>query len=422
MKSKLLILPILILFCTDFILAQSDLDIYGFYQVRLDNDRGRINVNGTIDENIANMLQIPASRRKVSSERKEDYITPYMQQLNLLFRKELNSSFTAFVNLEFLNNFSTERLWGDLNIDEAWLNYEHNPLLNVKAGLFIPKFGNLSEVKNRMPMLPYIVRPLIYETTLKYVISISDYLPERAFLQVYGNQYFDNLGLNYALYAGQSETSYLTSNHVAIPGEVLSGIPGTDTSKFKLFGGRLGMTYDDLRFGVSGTIDRDNQVLTTYQYNGLGLITGVSSIREDMKRYRLGFDLGFNYKNLFIDAELIKVMLDSKNTTEDIDKIFYYTTLEYDFSQEFYAYASYNYLEDKQNTLIKEGLNGFLIGGGYRATNALVIKLQFADFTSKKGNTLFIPVELVPGQPMLPVNADAKISIRNVSIAASILF
>ena len=93
-----------------------------------------------------------------------------LQQLNLFFQKDLGTNWTAFVNFEFLNNFSSSRQWGSANLEETWVKYRASMRFNLKLGLLVPIFNNLHEIKNRTPLLPYIIRPLAYETSFSEFI------------------------------------------------------------------------------------------------------------------------------------------------------------------------------------------------------------------------------------------------------------
>ncbi|MFQ5770818.1 MAG: hypothetical protein ACE5HX_09790, partial [bacterium] len=127
-----------------------------------------------------------------------------VQQLNLFFQKDLGQNWRAFVNFEFLNNFSSSRQWGAANLEEAWVRYRANEKFNLKLGLLIPIFNNLNEIKNRTPLLPYIVRPLVYETSFSEFIAVEEFTPARAFVQAYGFLPIDDVKLDYALFVGNS--------------------------------------------------------------------------------------------------------------------------------------------------------------------------------------------------------------------------
>jgi hypothetical protein len=128
-----------------------------------------------------------------------------MQQLNLFLSKDLARYWRAFVNFEILNSFSSQRQWGAFNLEEAWVRYKPSDKFNIKLGLLIPVFNNLNEIKNRTPLLPYIIRPLIYETSFSEFFSgIEEGVPARAFVQASGVIPSGKTKLDYAVYIGNS--------------------------------------------------------------------------------------------------------------------------------------------------------------------------------------------------------------------------
>ncbi|MFZ6034048.1 MAG: hypothetical protein ACOYVE_12165 [Melioribacter sp.] len=370
--------------------AQSDLQIFGFYQVQIQKVKGFSTVKGDVPT--------PAGVINMTfQDERNDYTSSNLQQLNVFFRKEITSKLTAWVNFEYINSFSTERKWGDLNLEEAWVNYDFNPYLNIKAGYLIPKFNYMNEVKNRMPLLPYIVRPLVYETSLKSVINSGDFLPERAFLQLSGKVLSGEMEFNYSAYIGQAEPEY------ALSGENYgAAVTSTDTTNFKLFGGRVGFQYDNLRLGVSATFDKDNQQAT---------------LKEDVNRTRIGADLGFTFNSVFMDAEYIKVMLDSKKSSADMDKLFYYGTLGYDINDKVFLYATYSYLEDKQVSFMANGMKGIMFGAGFKPVSSVVLKLQYASYQVEDGK---FPVLIDSALP--PIQADTQLDFKGYLMALSIMF
>ena len=98
-----------------------------------------------------------------------------LQQLNLLFRKEFNPSFSAFVNMEALNSYSSADGWGSLRFSEAWARYRANKELNVKVGLQVPIFNNLNDIRTRTPLLPYVF------PAVRIRICLQHYLTHRRF-------------------------------------------------------------------------------------------------------------------------------------------------------------------------------------------------------------------------------------------------
>jgi len=154
-----------------------------------------------------------------------------LQQLNLLFQKDLDPDWTAFINFEFLNNFSSGRRWGSAKIEEAWVKYRANRNFNLKLGMLIPIFNNLNEIKNRTPLLPYITRPLAYETSFGEIINIDVFIPVQGYTQIYGFVSAGEAKIDYAVYLGNTPN---INNQPSI------GQTGVDTTTSILIGGRVG--------------------------------------------------------------------------------------------------------------------------------------------------------------------------------------
>lgn len=378
------IIIILLLFGQN-ISAQSDLEIFGFFQATGTYLDGGYSA-------VADLTPFGYPATTVQ-EQKENYLSVNLQQLNLFARKELTDNFTAWVNFELTNSYNSENDWGSFSIDEAWINYQQSDYLNAKAGLLIPRFGYLNEIKNRMPLLPYVTRPLIYESSIS-VINQTDYLPERAFLQVNGYFPVSSVTLDYSAFVGPSETDYIQSEGALIG-------PAADTTLFKLFGGRVGLKYDDLRVGFSSTFDKDNQQ---------------ASLGEDVSRTRFAFDLGYSFFNFFIDGEYILVNLKPENTDADMDKLFYYASLGYNFSDDLFGYVTYSYIEDKANDILRAGMKGVVVGLGYKPTESVVIK---AGYSSYFANSTFKTVQ----EPFpVPFNTTVDIDTKTVQLAVSVIF
>ncbi len=206
--------------------SSSDINVFGYFQAGFQEN-------------------VPA-KQKINNDFSLD-------QLDLFFGKDFTPKLSAFVNLEFTNNFSTQNGWGSFNLQEAWVKYSPSTAFNLQAGLLVPEFNNLNEIKNKTPLLPYVFRPLVYEATISSILDFSAYLPERAFLQVKGYVNAGDIRLDYAAHVGNSATRYITTSQVG------TWAPGQDTSSFKSIGGRVGIRWSGLKAGVSYTYDRDKQ-------------------------------------------------------------------------------------------------------------------------------------------------------------------
>lgn len=264
------------------------------------------------------------------------------QQLNIFLRKDLARRWSAWVNLAFTNNYSSFRNWGTFGLEEAWVKFRKDRYLSLKMGLLIPKFNYLNEVKNRMPLLPYIVRPLVYETSFQQDVPLDDFVPQQAFVQVYGSARTNKIEFDYAAYVGNSPNINTDSD---------IGNTGLDTTRTLLVGGRVGIDYAGLKIGFSATHDK------TGTLNGLSpdsLTHAEASLHGETPRYRLGGDLSYGYKDISLWAEFILVTYDEGIPDMNVDQEFWYATLGYLIRERLFVYGTY-WLTDMNLARFEEG-------------------------------------------------------------------
>jgi hypothetical protein len=353
-KIKAILLSLLlVLMVTPTMRAQNnDLNIFGYYQLNYTNFDVKFNGEKSLEVN-----------------------SFLMQQMNLFFQKNFNTELSSFVNLEFTNSFSFQDTSGGFKIQEAWLKYSPSSLFNVKAGLLIPRFNNFNEIKNRTVLLPYIYRPVAYETYFFNQFGTGEFVPTSANLQIYGEIPVNDLYLNYAVFYGNSETKMLNTN------SSFWG-PGQDPTPYKLVGGRIGVEYNDLQFGASMTYDRKH----LDQYNN-GFSTSDLGLGY-VPRTRLGAYLNYSIAGFELEGELIKVTYDltqgQKATLaanpfnpQNFDKTYYHINLLYNITDDLSAYTGYDYLKGEDNWFISSGLKILNFGASYKATSAVLIKAQY---------------------------------------------
>lgn len=352
-KSTILSLFLLLTVSTTMFGQSDDLKIFGFFQNNYTN------------------FQVYSGDTKVWNV--NSFLT---QQMNIFFQKNYGPQFSSFVNLEFTNSFSSQDNIGGFKIEEAWFKYSPSSSFNVKAGVLVPRFNNFNEIKNRTVLLPYIYRPIAYETYFFNQFGTGEFVPTSANLQVYGDFPVGELRLNYAAFYGNSETSLLNTN------EDFWGA-GQDPTLYKMYGGRIGAEYENLQLGVSATYDRKN-------LDDVSLGRGSKQFNFGfIPRTRLGAYLNYSLAGFELETEYIKVFYELSQANEDtlaldpsnpdnFDKQYFHANLLYNILDNLSAYVGYDYLSGGENSFITGGLNIYNIGASYRLTNSIILKAQYA--------------------------------------------
>lgn len=384
------LLLVLVLFIsagyTTQIKAQQDDDLYifGFSQVILNNKVTSFKIQ-------------PSNAIPVSYETTFRNTSFALHQVNLFFQKPINSRVTFFLNMEATGSYSSKTPSGALEFPEGWLSYRFSNQLEVKAGLLLPKFNNLTEIKNRLPLFPYLIRPILYETLLSNLITPEDYKPENAYFQItWNNPIFKNKQINAAFYLGNAENSYLSKVEGgagrALNKESAAFYLGEDLSTTLLVGGRIGIENDlrTFKFGISGTIDKDNR--TEIEQSVFRLDPLITPVLGEIPRYRLGIDFSFVKHKFAFESEYMGVFHDhssfrAKPAFENLNlnKLFIYSNLTYNFTEKYYVFGFASYHKDysyellSNNTPDAAGLTILSSGGGYRPIDEIVIKVQYTN-------------------------------------------
>lgn len=309
-----------------------------------------------------------------------------LQQLNVFFQKKISHQWSAFVNFEMVNNFSSSKKWGSAKLEEAWVKYDFGSAATLRAGLQIPTFNNLNAIKNRTPLLPYVVRPIVYEASFEEVVTLEEFVPGRAFLQLYG---FMPIGkykkFDYAVYLGNSPNI----NNFSTRGQT-----GVDTTNTFLIGGRVGLRVGDLKMGVSGTVDKTNLFTVINNYFSIPIASF-----EKRDRFRFGADLSFQNDMLMFEAEYIDVSYDEYSSDGlnanvidrlegfELDLGFYYATLGFYVKEPLLIYGTYwrsrsiePYFVNVQRGFVdeREKLNVPGFGFSYQLSDRVRLKAQYA--------------------------------------------
>ncbi len=348
----------------------------------------------------------PSGKSSVSEERSSFAI----QQLDIFLHRQIDTDFSAFIDMEYQLNYSSEQHWGSMSVQEAWLQYSHSDEFSIKAGLLYPSFNHLNEIKNRLALLPYIFRPGVYERLLSRLYNSENYIPEHAFLQVHGAIPLSKTYLDYAVYTGNAEASYIT--RMEADGtltsdrnqnfEFLSGVDPTDL-KLKLFGGRVGVRSRDeqLKAGISLTHDYDNLRDSTGFPPYFSLPR--TALIGDAARTRLGADLSGSIGPVQFEGEYIGVFYDHEPADRlgiDIGLSFVYGMIGYWFNERLFVYTSG---EAGQGTFGSSWRHTtFSVGASVKLVPSITAKGQFivheqvfhTDFPSDKSSLKFFFIGL----------------------------
>jgi hypothetical protein len=326
---------------------------------------------GESDLRVYGYLQASFFQQMWDDNSVRDSNTFAVQQLNVLLQKDLTRRWSAFVDLLFTNSYSSFRNSGSFGIEQGWVRYRRSHYLNIKLGLMLPKFNYLNEIRHKMPVLPYIIRPIVYETSFQEDVDIQEYVPQQAYVQVYGYAPASDYKIDYAGYVGNSANINRDRDF---------GNTGVDTTNALLIGGRVGIRHTSFQIGVSATHDKVDFLA------GLEPDTLTPSLQlEGISRVRLGGDFRFEYRNLSFESEFISVTYDDGFPEFDVDKKFYYGTLGYLFADRLFAYASYWWLEEH---VAQRETGGFLTaeftakipngGVAYHLNERITFKAAFA--------------------------------------------
>ncbi len=309
-----------------------------------------------------------------------------MQQMDIFLRKEMGEDFTAFVDLEFQLNYASERGWGSMSLQEAWMNYHVSDAFNIKTGMLFPAFNRLNEIKNRLALLPYLFRPLIYERLLANKFLAEDFVPEHAFVQLHGSLPLGDFFADYAVYTGNAESSYITrrgpdgtiDTDVNPNFEFLTGVDPTNI-KLKLFGGRLGLRTRDenIALGISMTHDYNNLRDSTRYPAYIISDEARKLLGDDAARIRLGADLAVRHGPLSFETELIKVIYDYEQAEAlnfNIEQSFIHGMVGYDILPDLTAYVSLQWGDYTFG--VDSDYYVYSFGGAYRINNSITAKTQ----------------------------------------------
>jgi hypothetical protein len=370
-----IILVLLVLFLAQIAPAQSPLDVFGYAQLTYNH--------------FNNYWQY--SPPVVTGE--ADYRFHYMgvNQLNLLFSKEMGGGFSGLINLEFVNNYSSNRGFGSFNLQEAYVRYDYADWLKVKFGMVIPQFLAMYEIYNKTPLLPYITRPRLYEMSQGNLIDFFNILPQKALVHLNGTIPAGPVNMEYSAFVGNPPNSFISSpTNDMIPGYAAYGQSAVD---YVTTGGRVGVRSGDFRAGVSVAFDKENLRNFVTNFTPQGDPLGTADL-GDRSRTKLGFDLSATVGRFSLTGEYLSVLTDLPGALKDslsawnsvnpyfigkgLNRSFYYVTLLYNVNSELAVYVMRDHLIDEMGTYYfgDNGVTGSHVGAAWTVNESVVLKAQ----------------------------------------------
>ena len=273
-----------------------------------------------------------------------------------------------------VNSYSSFRDWGSFNLEEAWVRYHLGKEFKLKLGLQIPVFNNFNEIKNRTPLLPYIIRPLVYESSFNEIILLDEFTPTRAFVQAYGFLPRGEVKLDYAVYLGNSPNINDNSGgSVSNIDDEENNQTGIDTTTTFLVGGRIGLRHRDIKFGLSATHDFTNLFQT-----GADTLGYTPAELEEVRRVRMGADLSAHIGDWDFESEYIRVRYDDDLPDLLIRLEFYYATVGYQLTEDLYGFVSYWDEEEELTALGKGEIDVSSVGLRYDLIDGIALKAGYA--------------------------------------------
>jgi hypothetical protein len=267
-------------------------------------------------------------------------------------------------------------------------------------------FNSFNEIKNRTPLIPYVVRPLVYESSLSDVLNNPLYTPQQAFLQAYG---WTSLGKNwkfdYATYLGNTDMVVATFE---------GGLPeddrdvdlaaGIDSSAAVLFGWRVGVRKGSFKFGFSATLDRTSLFASAAEVPG-----APPGDYGSIPRYRSGYDLSFHIGRFWLENESLGVIATRSDEGLDAEVGFTYLMLGYDLSERWRGYLGYQIINQQIEVFgpVEEvDIWAPTIGAAYTLENLITLKAQY----------LYVVVDV---HNNLPTEPDPKFHYATVAVSVS---
>ena len=209
---------------------------------------------------------------------------------------------------------------------------------------------------------------MAYESSFNEIIALEEFTPTQAFAQAYGFISAGKLKFDYAMFVGNSPN---------INDDFRRGQTGVDTTKYFLMGGRFGIRTNNLKLGISSTIDR-------VDFYHVAVFLGYDLAKFNrVPRLRLGGDFSLNAGKWLWESEAIRVTYDDDHPLLNLDKEFYYGTLGHQLTERFFVYAGYWVLRENALPVRDIDLVALTAGAAYNINETISAKAQYGRVRSE---------------------------------------
>lgn len=328
----------------------------------------------------------------------------FQQQTNIMLEKQVDTQIKGFFNIEFTNNQDHENKFGNLTLEEAWVSYHYNKYHHFRVGKMIPEFGVFNTIRNRIPISPFITRPIIFESLFNAGFNVEEYVPKYAFFEYRFTESISN-ALKFEVFTsvGNSANNMLVSDDDVNP---YNGIfSGQDTTLNLSFNTKLNFNYVKpefgiLDFGVSASRDV-NQIYNhsdvvqqpnmgnVVRYRGV-IHLKIRTIKNEIisEYYRNFYDVNNHQKEIL--NEMVSTQrslgIPLRQTSNNQSSFFYVMGIRR-INNKVRVYGRYGHFNSVFNGILRSGLNIYTLGGEYRINN-LSFKTEF--ITSHNRNDDYI--------------------------------
>ncbi len=315
---------------------------------------------------------------------------------HLIINSRISPQWKSYSNLRFMQNASlssdNHNDAGRIELLEAWVEYNHSELLNIKAGKFLAPFGYFNERKFQSPVFNSVVLPAMYEEEFYIHKSAGTIIPPSQNFQIFGNCTIFDQKISYNIYVGNGSSldeHGLDLNDNKSIGSRIQISPN-------IFNSTYGVSYhqENGTFEFQPDIDIDSMwTLSDATPMGTDMPPGdvkpilIDGLQQE-NRSTIGVDGKMNFYDFELRTEFIITRISDLDLKEgnlddyddsDFSKTFYYFHTNYKLTDKITPFAEVNFYEDPRHFVFRNQLTRYTFGVSYRPIMNILIKSEIHD-------------------------------------------